>query len=99
MTEYTITDEQIDAAWKFADRDDHTACSDRNCCDGVDVLEILHIFRCEGCGGSGETDVAWRTRCPDCNGHGWVKEECGGHEWIKTSVDPNKDGQNGTDDG
>jgi len=87
-----ITDKQIDAAWKFAHcfigpaRNNH-----------FKLMLMLGIKRCEapGCDHGTYTegnDDGSQTCDRPC-------EVCGGHEWIKTSVDPNKDGQNGTDDG
>ncbi len=47
-----------------------------------DTLEVFHIFRCEGCGGSrkyiaatDENGRPWPDCCPDCNGHGWTIKE------------------------
>jgi hypothetical protein len=70
-----FTDEMIDAAW-------HQAIESRGFPARIDILEELHIFRCEGCDGqrgvgpvrpsiTGE-NYHVQNKCPDCNGHGWV---------------------------
>ena len=67
------TPEQINAAWKWVDYEG---------CGAELVLGEFGIKRCEGCGGKGKThsrsssmkEEPMEWRCPDCNGHGWVKE-------------------------
>jgi hypothetical protein len=66
---YHITDEQIDAAWKYTKEG-------WDCGQSVeDALNKINIFECEGCGGEGNSYSAAEYNdkpCPDCNGHGWV---------------------------
>ena len=73
---YTITDEQIDAAWK------QSGYYTRSHAEGMKhALLLLGIVACEECGGRG----SWNERtnnitviqrnCPTCakfSGHGWV---------------------------
>jgi len=74
---YQRTDEQIDAAWRKANRlvnSDNTA--EHFMGKGMLVaLKELGIVRCadvpNGCGGTG---LSLGDTCPDCDGHGWVKE-------------------------
>ena len=57
-----ITEEMIDAAWKY-----HTNYQ------AEDILNKLHIFRCEGCGGGGTLGKpGWDNRCSSCDGNGWI---------------------------
>jgi hypothetical protein len=66
----TFTEAQIDAAVEWVN--DHP---DKH---GWVVLHKLGIERCERCEGRGVVDTTGltgiKTSCPDCNGHGWVKQ-------------------------
>ena len=75
-----ITDEMIDAAVEWANKAElsHSAKATMWL-----MLSEFHIFRCEGCGGSGVVlpDIFNRDYshdCPDCakfTGKGWVRHE------------------------
>jgi hypothetical protein len=77
---YHPTNEMIDAAVHCANY--HLKYGNNK---GWWVLNEIHIFRCEGCGGSGRVPPAITghfkplpgSECPDCNGHGWVVREVG----------------------
>ena len=68
QTGRTITDEQIDAAWKKRRSDPLTGSK----ISGVLLpASELGIFRCEHLGAS-QINGELTEPCPDCNGHGWV---------------------------
>jgi hypothetical protein len=77
------TPKMIDEAVEYAEYHRlHEIYALRNTAEKIWLaLNKLHIFRCEGCGGSKGrwsdemvNDQAW-IDCPDCNGKGWVRKE------------------------
>ena len=83
MSDFTITDEQIDAAWEIA-RDTYKR-SDVSWIANIvfTALKELGIKRCDVCNGAGKTysrsssmkEEPMEWKCPDCNGKGWVKDD------------------------
>ena len=84
---YEITTEQIDAAAAWIENiynGPHEPRLNMITAEVVktflwSLLRQFGIYRCEGCGGSGDTRPLSRPNdappvpCVDCNGHGWTK--------------------------
>ena len=72
-----ITDDQIDAAWRFVQV--NLEIGSREWHVAMGVFKRINIVRCEGCKGTGwtPTDVCAddKCQCPNCNGHGWVVKD------------------------
>ena len=78
---HIITDQQIDAAWSVANNPGFTNAVR----EGAKMaLRELGIVRCEGCEDSLKPGTVFKmdmgergyiTDCPDCDGHGWVKND------------------------
>lgn len=68
-----ITPEMIDAAWIMATTGGYQSAEEDL---AIAVLSQLHIFQCEGCGGSGRFEaVGLYEDCEDCapwDSKGWV---------------------------
>jgi len=71
-----ITDEQIDALWKYLHE-----IGDKGVATGYEqALYDLGIERCEGCEGDGHYDGSFDPErglgtCRNCNGKGWSRHE------------------------
>jgi Zn finger protein HypA/HybF involved in hydrogenase expression len=75
-----VTVEQIDAAWEMLEKYSKHA-------HWLEMLlrECFGICRCPECGGTGDvflkpsefytTGGEESKKCPNCHGHGWVREE------------------------
>jgi len=63
---HTITDAQIDAAWRFVPEEQGCGIDDDESFS-LHVLAQFLIVRCEECRG--------RDTCETCNGHGWVVKD------------------------